>query len=770
MDGRRTDLTGYRRIVALLTALPFVVFATTGSLTLILRGLPAWLGGGLLVYGCAGLAAYLARPSWAMPLIRSTVPVLVIFAWVSGPSLAPMVASTTLAVVAALSLDLTGAQAEMTRARQERDLAARQLDRRMHELFTLQELSLVLSESLKLDHIVSQVTRYARRFLEADGAMVVLIEDDNRLRIPAAEGSLAGLMDRAPAANPGSLLMRTLAEERPQAEVETAGQTLRLEGVPVRSTAAVPLRAHGVTLGVLAVADRREGSFNHDDLQLLGTVATHAAVVLANSRFFEMLRRGKEEWETAFNALTEGLAVLDDQGRISRANQALGRLLGIPAPALIGQSFRETAIGETPLAGELLDALQQGGRPAPVAVRADRLNRVLRLAAAPFSDGGRQSVVVLIEDTTEQRKLEAQLIQNEMLAAVGQLVSGVAHELNNPLTSIAGLAEFLLVHARVPAGDREHLKVIHEQADRAGRIVRNLLTFARKGGHEKSPVDLNDIASRTVMLVDYELRIRGITLERELCAEPVTVLADGYELQQVLLNLLTNAIQALGDPPPEVPRRMRVSTGREGERVSLAVHDSGPGIPPQHQAKLFTPFFTTKETGTGTGLGLSISYGIVEAHGGHLDYGVSPLGGACFTLTLPATDQTPAPPPPRPSRPSPAVRRILLVDDDLSAQRILTTLLSADGHEVDCARTGQQALTLAGQRSYDLVMADAQSVVEAGLLFVRALLSVKPEYRDRIILTTAVAPLSSRDGFPIATKPFNLREVRGMVEQMAKRQ
>ena len=142
----------------------------------------------------------------------------------------------------------------------------------------------------------------------------------------------------------------------------------------------------------------------------------------------------------------------------------------------------------------------------------------------------------MVEDVTDQRALEAQLIQNEKMAAVGQLVSGVAHELNNPLTSIAGLSELLLEQERLPEPAREHLQVIHEQADRAGRIVANLLTFARKGTPEQAAVDLDDVAQRTTLLIQAELKLRGITLER-VSGERAVVRGDRYEIQQVLLNL-----------------------------------------------------------------------------------------------------------------------------------------------------------------------------------------------------------------------------------------
>src|SRR2546425_3585949 len=185
-------------------------------------------------------------------------------------------------------------------------------------------------------------------------------------------------------------------------------------------------------------------------------------------------------------------------------------------------------------------------RAAALVARSDRLRRTLRLNAAPIGGAGPgRGLVVLVEDVTDQQAMEAQLIQSEKLAAVGQLVSGVAHELNNPLTSIAGLAEFLLEQQELGPKDRDHLQVIHEQAERAGRIVRNLLTFARKGPGERARVNLNDVVQRTLLLMSYDLKLKDIRTEKNLGSGMPDVVGDRHALQQVVLNLVTNAAHAL---------------------------------------------------------------------------------------------------------------------------------------------------------------------------------------------------------------------------------
>jgi two-component system NtrC family sensor kinase len=342
-------------------------------------------------------------------------------------------------------------------------------------------------------------------------------------------------------------------------------------------------------------------------MRLLSMVATHAAVVLANARFFAMVERAKEQWETAFDALREGIAVVDAAGRVQRANRALAELLGRDMPALVGDDLSAALFGRSPLLADLLALAGEGNRPPPLVARSGRLDRTLRLNAARIpSAAPTRSVVVLVEDVTDEQSMEAQLIQSEKLAAVGQLVSGVAHELNNPLTSIAGLSELLLEQREGGPKDRDHLQVIHEQAERAGRIVRNLLTFARPGSGDALPVDIGEVVRRTLQLMSYDLRIKNIRVVQDLAPELPAVLGDRNALQQVVLNLLSNAAHAVQHLPAEAVRTITVRTWADTQ-VHLRVADTGPGVAETIAPQIFTPFFTTKEPGKGTGLGLSIT-------------------------------------------------------------------------------------------------------------------------------------------------------------------
>src|SRR6266496_1797170 len=666
----------------------------------------------------------------------------------------------------------------LLRSERERLGAAEELNRRLSELFSLQELSYVLSDSIELDRIVEQVVRYAVRFLDAQGALLALLGDgpDDPLRVAAAEGTLSDLRGRTIHSDDAGLLVRSTSREHLEL-IRNSGTepTEIVQGFQAAAAAAVPLRSHGTVIGTLLITDPREGVFVPEDIRLLSTLATHAAVVIANARFFEMVRRAKDQWETAFDALSEGIAVVDDEGCVRRANRALASLLGMPLQNVIGTPLAGALLGKSNALHELLAATRRGERPAPLVARSEPLRRALRVNVARIPGAATEhSIVVMVEDVTEQQALETQLVQSEKLAAVGQLVSGVAHELNNPLTSIAGLSEFLLEQKELGKKDRGHLQVIQEQAERAGRIVRNLLTFARKGSAERVPVDLNDVIRRTLSLTAYDLKLKDVSVERELSGALPDVFGDRHGLQQVVLNLVTNAAQAVAENPRERPRDITVSTWFDGQ-VHLRVADSGPGIPDEVAQSIFTPFFTTKEPGKGTGLGLSITYSIVESHGGQITLEPrSARGGAAFRVDLPPAPADAVRPALTPVHGTPAVtgppavkRTILLVDADPAVQRTIKALFARDGHDVEVAGDPQHGLDLALRGGFDLVITDARAMApgKRGTLLAEELVSRVPALRDRIIVATGdVRPTTeetlARLGVRYVRKPFNLRDLR----------
>ena len=269
------------------------------------------------------------------------------------------------------------------------------------------------------------------------------------------------------------------------------------------------------------------------------------------------------------------------------------------------------------------------------------------LIVSPIRDGTRRRVghVIVVRDLTEERRMAEQLRQSEKLAALGELVAGVAHEVNNPLTGISAFAQ-LLLEDDLSEEQRESVSLMKREADRAVSVIRDLLAFARKTGPRSVVVDMNDLLEQTLRLRAYGMRSTGVTLETQLDPALARVRGDDRQLQQVLLNLIVNAEHAMASTSI---RQLTVITRNEGSRVVIEIRDTGSGMTPEVQKRIFEPFFTTKPEGTGTGLGLSVSYGILQSHAGTLSVQSAVGIGSTFRISLPASpvpDAAPAAPHP----------------------------------------------------------------------------------------------------------------------------
>jgi two-component system, NtrC family, sensor kinase len=273
------------------------------------------------------------------------------------------------------------------------------------------------------------------------------------------------------------------------------------------------------------------------------------------------------------------------------------------------------------------------------------------------ADGKPTGVIISVRDVTTEKKLEQQIIQSERLAAMGQMIGGFAHELNNPLTTILGMAE-LLQEGGVTEAGRKQVTVLHQQARRAAEIVQNLQYFARPPAPGRSHVNLNELVQRTVHLQSYPLRKSNITVDFLPETSLPAVVADPNQLMQVFLNLLLNAEQAIRESREKGTIRVRLGRGAPGgvgaaaenapakaDSVWVVFQDDGPGIAPENLPHIFDPFFTTKRPGRGTGLGLSICKTVLREHGGNIEAASAPGGGAVFTLTLPVGSGAEAKPP-----------------------------------------------------------------------------------------------------------------------------
>jgi len=376
-----------------------------------------------------------------------------------------------------------------------------------------------------------------------------------------------------------------------------------------------------------------------------------------------------------------------------------------------------------------------------------------------------ESAVVIIEDHTETRRLQEHLIQSEKLTAIGQLIAGVAHELNNPLASVLGFADYLVESGDVPAHLAQPLKVIQQEAQRAAVIVKNLLTFARRQERGRRPLAIGTVLERTVALLRNQLL--GLHVEIALGVEPdlPDVDADPNQLLQVFLNLVNNAAQAIASTGRPGGGGIVVEARRRLEGVAVDVTDDGPGIAEELHQRVFEPFFTTKAEGEGTGLGLSICLGIVKEHGGRILLRSCPGQGATFTVELPAA-HAPGPVVAAPDAPVPGSGRILLVDDEPHILHYMRATLEAWGHRVDVATDGEQAVARAREGGYDLIVTDVRMPNLGGRELYERLSREAPAAAARVVFSTGdtvrddTMAFLERAGRPVLHKPFKLAELR----------
>ena len=379
--------------------------------------------------------------------------------------------------------------------------------------------------------------------------------------------------------------------------------------------------------------------------------------------------------------------------------------------------------------------------------------------------GAVEKVIIVSRDITEaleaaekQKNLELQLIQAEKLNSLGKTISGVAHELNNPLTGIMGFSQLLLRDEAIQENSRhrEDLTTIFREAERCQKIVRNLTTFARKHKPEKTYVGLNGLVEDTLRLQEYQLGLHNITVAKDLAADLPKTMADYHQLQQVFINLIGNAQGAMEQQSGE--KLLSVKTLMAGEFIRIEIADNGPGIPADCIENIFEPFFTTKEVGKGTGLGLSISFGIVAGHGGRIWAENPPGGGARFTVELSVKEDDGT------GEKKDEVfgvqtlkgQRVLIVDDEDCVMDVTVRILRLLNLVPDIARDPATARKKLETGSYDAVLCDYRLPGQSGLELYKWAIALKPELKDRwLFLTGSSGPEDLTDtGRPVLAKPF----------------
>ncbi len=484
------------------------------------------------------------------------------------------------------------------------------------------------------------------------------------------------------------------------------------------------------------------------------------------------LQRSEARYTRLVESASDAIFTVGADGLLSSVNRSLERSSGKSRAELEGSDFcalvdpRDHAAASNAIRDSLAGSRRRVELRYP---SADGELRQCSLTLTPLSEGDAVTGALgIVRDITDERRLAEQLMQQEKLAAVGQLVSGVAHELNNPLASVMAFAQLLLAAPQGAPHDRRAIEAINLEAKRAAKIVSNLLTFARQHQPERTITDLNRVIDDTLELRRYALRLAQVEIEMRLDPLLPITWADPFQLQQVVLNLITNAEHALSSWDRD--RRIVLSTDHAAGQLSLRVSDSGPGIAPENLQRIFNPFFTTKPVGEGTGLGLSISDGIVREHGGRIRVESRPGCGATFIIELPhvlppSSDDVPVD---GQTVPAVARRRLLVVDDEPTIRHAIATYFRSLGHVVDLVGMGRDAILRSIEASYDALLLDLRLPDIAGdevLAELRSLGRVPPRV---VFITGDTQSEQARraldaTGCPTVAKPFLLDELAAVV-------
>jgi len=400
--------------------------------------------------------------------------------------------------------------------------------------------------------------------------------------------------------------------------------------------------------------------------------------------------------------------------------------------------------------------------------------RIENLLHARFLHRELQRQNDVLEEQVRERT--QQLIQSEKLAAMGSLLAGVAHELNNPLSVVMGQAALLELTAGTgPMAER--VGKIIKAAERCARIVKNFLALARQQPMERQAVSLNQVVQEAIELLAYPLRVDTVEIALELAPDLPEIWADPHQLHQLVVNLVSNAHQAMRTI--SAPRRIILTTRLvpAARRVLFAVADTGPGISSEVQGRIFEPFFTTKPVGQGTGLGLSLCQGIVERHGGSIRVASQPGHGAVFSIELPvdlretATSEAARPASLQPIR----EKTILIVDDDRDVAETLGDLLQVDGHHVELVANGTLALAKLQSQTYDLILSDVRMPDTDGPRLYTQLERQHPELLRRVAFLTGdtlsaeTREFLERTRVPTMAKPFTLEQVQQVLQQVTQK-
>ncbi len=737
------------------------------------------------------------------------------------------------------------------------NLRLRRLDRDVRdEVEAVQRTSSTLTASLELPTVLDSILASAHELVPADLAHIFLY-DGKTLSFGAASGQ-NGRWDEPFAEPRYNGLTYKVAETGRPIVIEDIHTHPLYKDSPKKwrgSIVGLPLEVKQRVVGVMNISRFETQPFNDEELRILEMLADQAAIAVENARLYEAERTQRRQIEAMQSALASLSQSLDLHEVLDRLLTELRKVIPYDSASVMlveGSCLRvvtgrdlpgDSAIGNTYPVTEIEREIEQTGRPfilvdasaddrfhgwgntkyikgwmsVPLLGRAGMIGCLTidsrKLGAysdeeADLAMSFAHQAAVAVENAQLHQNVKDQLealqasqdklVQSEKLAAIGKLIAGVAHELNNPLTAIIGIAQ-LLQSGELDGGVKQDLEKLVSEAHRAGKIVRSLLDFSRQQRPERRPVLVDDVLTSTLTILAYELRSRNIECHTRLAGNLPATMADADQLQQVFVNLINNAYEAMFEAGGggvltvssdlieiEQPTQAgipgeRPAVGRTpGRSIRICIGDNGPGISEEVQSRIFDPFFTTKSPGKGTGLGLSVCHGIISEHDGQIWVESIPGEGSRFYVQIPVVLVGNSPDKEDADSQQPAADKngtgcLLVVEDDEVVRAMVVRVLEQAGYQVETSMDGLSALKKIGAKDYDLIICDVRMPRLSGIDLYQRLTSERSEAPSRFLFITGDTVSVETVGFIEANriaylgKPFEIRDLLEAVQRELER-
>jgi PAS domain S-box-containing protein len=508
--------------------------------------------------------------------------------------------------------------------------------------------------------------------------------------------------------------------------------------------------------------------------------------VTGRKRADEALRQSEERYRTILQEMDEGYYEVDLAGNYTFVNDVICNKLGYSKDKLMGMNYRVyTPEEDVKSIYKVYNEVYRTGMPRRwypiVNIAKDGTRIFIENSILPIrnSDGQIIGFRGISRDVTERKHMEEERQQLEQkaqfasrLASVGEMASGIAHEINNPLTGVIGYAQ-LLLQEDLPDNVRKDLETINDGAKRVANVVQRLLAFARQSKPQRTYVNINEVVATTLELRGYHLQTSSIEVRTELAPDLPLTIADGGQLQQVFLNLIVNAETEMS--LAHGSGKLTVKTEQVDNAIRISFKDDGPGVAEENLERIFEPFFTTREVGQGTGLGLSVCYGIVSAHGGRI-YTESKQGkGAVFIIELPMLTedkQLELPEPEVTEQPKRSGVPILVVDDERVVREFISKALTEEGHEVDTVDNAEDALEMVKNKKYRIILLDVKMPGMSGIELYKRFKRMNPALAHSVVFVTGdvmgarTLAFLSKAKSPYITKPFDGKQLNRAVNRV----